>query len=138
MHASPGLVLPCFVALLAAACAGTPRIDGAPAAADPVATDTTAARPLRVVLTVDNRSWLDVVLYAVSDGTRQRIGMVGAATSRAFELPERLLRTGSELHFVADPLGETPYESERVLVQPGQRVLWTLESQLARSSILVH
>jgi hypothetical protein len=91
-----------------------------------------------VVLIVDNRNWQDVVIYAVHDGSRSRLGMVVTARTATFTLPPSYVTKGGDLYFIADPVGATrSFSSERVVVQPGQYIEWTLESGLERSSLLV-
>ena len=91
-----------------------------------------------VVLVVDNRNWQDVVIYAVHDGSRSRLGMVVAARTASFTLAPSYVTKGGDLFFIADPVGATrTYTSERVVVQHGQYIEWTLESALERSSLLV-
>ena len=91
-----------------------------------------------VVLIVDNRNWQDLVIYVVHDGSRSRLGLVVAARTASFTLAPSYVTKGGELYFIADPVGATrSYSSERVVVQPGQYIEWTLESGLERSSLLV-
>ena len=91
-----------------------------------------------VVLMVDNRNWQDVVVYAVHDGSRSRLGLVVAARTASFTLAPSYVTKGGDLYFIADPVGTTrSYSSERVVVQRGQYIEWTLESGLERSSLLV-
>ena len=91
-----------------------------------------------VVLVVDNRNWQDVVVYAVHDGSRSRLGLVVATRTATFTLAPTYVTKGGDLYFVADPVGATrSYSSERVVVQRGQYIEWTLESGLERSSLLV-
>lgn len=118
----------------AVACAGHSR---APEAPDPDdAPETFAASP--VTLTVENRNWQDIVVYGVMDGTRDRLGMVVSATSKTFTLRGGHMSRGGELYFIADPIGDSHnFTSERVQVQPGAHIEWTLESGLERSSLSV-
>lgn len=91
-----------------------------------------------VVLTVENRNWQDVVVYAVYDGTRNRLGMINTARTVSFRLASRLVGHGGSLYFIADPIGASKhFQSEMVVVQPGQVISWTLESGLERSSISI-
>jgi hypothetical protein len=91
-----------------------------------------------VVLVVDNRNWQDVVIYAVHDGSRSRLGLVVTARTATFTLPPSYVTRGGDLYFIADPVGATrSYSSERIVVQLGQYIEWTLESGLERSSLLV-
>ena len=96
------------------------------------------ARDAAATMSVENRNWQDVVIYAIHDGTRTRLGTVTAATTASFFLKSLVVHAGSELQFVAHAIGERRmFASERVLVQPGQHVEWLLESGLERSSLTV-
>ena len=116
------------------ACAGRSHAD--PAALRDGGPLTVAEAP--VTLAVDNRNWSDVVLFAVVDGTRNRLGMVVAATKKQFQLSPSHMSQSGDLYLIADPIGDTrTFASERIQVQPGQMIEWTLESDLARSSLLI-
>lgn len=92
-----------------------------------------------VSLEVQNNHWLDVVLYVVHDGQRTRLGTATAARTTTFRLPSKLLGQLGEIRLIADPVGERGVlSSEAVVVKPGTRVVWTLESDLTRSSLAVY
>jgi hypothetical protein len=127
-----------LVALLALApgCASR-RPDAVPAAASPAAAaggePTAPRRP--VTLRVVSRHLADVVVYAEQGGQRQRIGTVVAATTQRLLVPSRFTRDGAAgFTLVADPVGGgRAVRSDRLLPQAGQRIVWTLESDLSRS-----
>src|SRR5215208_4009415 len=124
-----------FSISLGAACAsrGTPGSTG-PAAPPPPLSFEQAP----VVLTVENHNWQDIVVYAVYDGSRSRLGMITTARTVSFRLPPRLIGRSGNLYFIADPIGASKrFESEMVVVQPGQIISWTLETGLERSSISI-
>lgn len=124
------------------------------AAALAVAVASCAARPTRVpaptteisvadaTIEVINHHWLDVTIFLLpSDGTRTRIGAVSATARQTFTLPRRLLLATSAIRFVADPIGNRAGEvltSESIDVRPGSAVVWTLETDLRRSTITVY
>ena len=92
-----------------------------------------------VALRVLNHANLDVVIYLVHDGVRTRIGTVTAASSAAFILPVTSLGQGREIRLFGDPIGGRDHaETEQIVVQPGQQIEWTLESELRRSSVAVY
>jgi hypothetical protein len=102
-------------------------------------TQTTAATvntPLD--LEVENHNWSDIVIYLVRGTQRQRLGMVNALSSTVFTFPYRRLGSSGDARFSAHVIGGAGYTSESVLVQPGQTLKWTLESDLARSSLAVY
>jgi hypothetical protein len=102
----------------------------APLAYDPDAT---------VALQVANHNWLDVVIYVLRDGQPQRIGIATAASSANFVLPRRMLGQAGEIQLWGRPIGAKGGAfTEAVVVQPGQWIEWTLESDLGRSAIGVY
>jgi hypothetical protein len=78
-----------------------------------------------------------MVVYAMRSGQRCRLGTVAATGSAAFRVPPDLIDPVGELVLYAHPVGMATTLGERVLVHPGDRVEWTLESALANSSIFV-
>ena len=91
-----------------------------------------------VDLEVENHNWSDIVIYLVRGTQRQRLGMVNALGSTVFTFPYRRLGTTGDARFSAHAIGGAGYTSESVLVQPGQTLKWTLESDLSRSSLAVY
>ena len=91
-----------------------------------------------VPLRIDNHNWLDVVVYVVHDGQRTRLGLATATSSATFSLPVHLLGQGREVRFLGDPVGgHGTVSSETIVVQPGQSITWTLETDLRRSFVAV-
>jgi len=94
------------------------------------------ASPESVPLRIDNHNWLDVVIYVVHDGQRTRLGLATATSSATFSLPEHLLGQGRELRLLGDPVGgHGAVTTETIVVQPGQSIDWTLETDLRRSFV---
>jgi hypothetical protein len=99
------------------------------------ATAETEEVPLEVV----NHHWLDVTIYVVRDGQPARVGIANASSSASFVLPSRMLGQGGEIRLLGRPIGGSGgTASEIVVVQPGQWIEWTLESDLSRSTIGVY
>jgi hypothetical protein len=72
----------------------------------------------------------------VHDGQSTRVGTASASSSVSLALPARLLGQGREIRLVGHPIGGSgSVITETVVVQPGQYVEWTLESDLRRSAI---
>src|SRR6476646_1358302 len=95
--------------------------------------------PVDVPLEIDNHNWLDVIIYAVHDGERSRVGIANASSQSSFVLPARLMGQGHEVRLLGHPIGGTGGTiTETVVVQPGQYIEWTLESDLNRSAIGVY
>ena len=98
--------------------------------------DPETSPPVEVV--IRNRHWHDVRIFALRDGQRHRIGTVTAALTHRFALPPRLLESGRVVRLVAVAAGSRAAITSEVLrVHPGQRIEWTLESDLERSSVAV-
>jgi hypothetical protein len=92
-----------------------------------------------VPLEIANHHWLDVTIYVVRDGQPSRVGIANATGSTQFVLPARLIGQGGEVRLFGRPIGgKDATLSETVVVQPGQRIEWTLESDLSRSTIGVY
>jgi hypothetical protein len=93
----------------------------------------------RVVVGVRNNSRTDVTVYVIGDGQPVRVGTATAAATTSFDVPVRLLGQGRQLRLRADPIGgRSAHTSELIHVAPGQRVDWTLETDLSRSSVAVY
>ncbi len=75
------------------------------------------------MLQVENRGFADKGIYAISGAQRIRLGLATGNSTRAFTIPNTLLRGSSVLRFLADPIGgnRTPI-SEEMTVQPGEIV----------------
>jgi len=92
-----------------------------------------------VALEVENHGWSDVVIYLVRGTAVDRLGMVGSTSTHTFVFPYRKLGIGTDVRLRADPIGgPTAFTSENLLVQPGQWIKWTLESDLTRSFLAVY
>jgi hypothetical protein len=79
------------------------------------------------VLEVDNQAFLDMTIYVVRSGTRQRIGIAPGHTRTSFSLRRGIVSQGADLQFLADPIGghRTPV-SQRIYVSPGDVVQLTI------------
>jgi len=88
-----------------------------------------------VTLTVVNHHQLNVTVFNVAGGRRDRLGEVTAAARASFTIHVRRLPSG-ELRLLADPVGSrTTATSELLRVNAGDIVQWVLETDLARSHI---
>jgi hypothetical protein len=87
-----------------------------------------------VTVSVENRGWSQVAIYAVAGGQRQRLGEVTGASSGQFILPP-LFATRSDVRLVATPLaGRQQYTTGVILASPGDTVVLTVENVLSMSS----
>ena len=91
-----------------------------------------------IALSVTNHNYLDVVIYVLHDGLQTRVGTVTGSSSAVFFLPTRLLGQAREIRLLGDAIGNEAYARTDILVvQRGQYIEWTLESDLRRSSVAV-
>lgn len=89
-------------------------------------------------LTVVNHHWLDVSIYVMSDGRRSHVGTVSATHTENYDMPAALIGPGRLITLEGNPIGATrAVRSDAVSVHGGQRVQWTLESGLERSTLAV-
>jgi|SRR5712664_899592 len=92
-----------------------------------------------IPLKVTNRNWLDVVIYVLHDGQRTRVGTVTGSSSQEFALPSRLVGQSHELALLGEAIGSNDVaRTERLTIQAGQYIEWTLETDLRRSSVGVY
>ncbi|HEX7089650.1 MAG TPA: hypothetical protein VF192_05910 [Longimicrobiales bacterium] len=120
------LVILAMIAAPACAAGGAGGEEGVPAPAP------------RVFIEVENHNWADIVVYAVRNGMRTRLGMVTSMNRERFPVPAGLLASSGDVQLLADPIGgATPYLFPPVMVQQGQRVELRLENHLPLSSVSV-
>jgi hypothetical protein len=76
------------------------------------------------MLEVENQNFLDMTVYVLEGGARQRLGVARGNSTTSLTIPERLIRGGaSPLRFLADPIGEEGLPvSEEMVVEPGDTV----------------
>jgi len=90
------------------------------------------AMTVRVV----NHNWLDITIYLLQGTHRDRIGVATASSTSTFHIPLRQLSAGAEYRLYGDPVGSRQtVRSEPLHAQDGDVVTWTIEDDLARSSI---
>ena len=100
------------------------------------ATGTSAGMPATV--RVSNYNWMDVNVYAVQGGTRQRLGTVTSMSNGTFQLPARFLQGGSTVRLMVDPIGSAEgYMTDGFLVNSGQQVSFNVQNSLQFSSISI-
>jgi hypothetical protein len=98
-----------------------------------------SAAKSEISVEVESHHWNDVVIYLMNGNQSQRLGMVTALSTIHFVRPFRKLVSGGKVRLRAYPIGGSgSFTSEDLLVQPGQWIKWTLESDLSRSSTAVY
>lgn len=80
----------------------------------------------RTTVTVDNRSFSDMTIYATR-GQRVRLGVATGHSKTTFTLPPSLLSGTGLIRFIADPVGSSRTSvSEEINVRPGDEVGLTI------------
>jgi hypothetical protein len=126
-HALKWLYLPASLLLLSTSCAGKQK-----ETTHPLPTGPTSLR-------IENQNWLDVTIYVVHDGQRSRIGAATAARTTNLAIPPAMLGQLGAIRLIADPVGSPQsITSPTVVVKPGTRLVWTLATDLSRSSLAVY
>lgn len=99
-----------------------------------------AARPgldEAVVIRVENHNWLSGNVFVEQLGTPVRLGMVDNRSVRTFRLP-RHFRDDTPIRLVFQFIGSgESYRTEDILINPGVRIDWHVESSFAASTFLV-
>jgi hypothetical protein len=89
-----------------------------------------------ITVRVVNHAWLDIAIYLLQGTHRDRIGTATASSTSTFQIPLRQLSAGAEYRLFGDPVGSRQtVRSEALHAQDGDVVTWTLEDDLARSSV---
>ena len=97
---------------------------------------TQAPAPHDVLVRVTNYNLQDVDIYLLAGGQRVRLGMVTTFGSASYALPTWAVR--SDLRLLAHPIGGArTTATDAVSAVPGQRIDWTIENNLAQSSLWV-
>ena len=87
-------------------------------------------------LTVLNQNFLDMDVYAVSDGLATRLGTVNGNNTLSFSLNPSL--ASRDLRIIATPIGGNGRASTgEVVVSPGQTIEFRIGSILRNSSVSV-
>jgi hypothetical protein len=98
-----------------------------------------SATKSEVLLEVDNHHWNDIVVYLMNGNQSQRLGMVGGVSTGNFVFTYRQIAAGGKVRLRAQPVGgQASFTSEDVVIQSGQGLKWTLESDLKRSTLAVY
>lgn len=119
--------------LAASACGGFGRQPGTP---NPVADED--QRDPDITVRVQNNAWSSIHVYAVTGGQWESLGVVSSQNSSDYTLSRAMLGGRGEIRLVADPIGSNQgYFSDPILIEPGDRVEWTLQNNLSLSSVFV-
>lgn len=88
---------------------------------------------------VENQSWNAVHVYVLAGGQYQSLGQISSQNTQRFEVPRGMLGQRKEIRLAADPIGSREgFISDRIFVEPGDVVSWTLTQPLAHSRVFVN
>ncbi len=104
------------------------------------APDGPAAAPVAegMTLYVQNHNVLDMRVFLLRDGQRQKIGTVPSMTKQTFRVSAAELGGANELRLLADPIGSRDaFSTEPIQIQVGATIEWRLERDPRFSSVLL-
>jgi len=91
-----------------------------------------------VTVRVRNYNWLDVHAYVHGAGQRHSLGLVTSNDEQRFTIPRSALSSNRALVFIALPVGSrVGYVSDDLYVEPGDEVVWTIQNNLAQSTLSI-
>lgn len=93
--------------------------------------------PVVTIARITNNNFLDVKVYAVRSGSRERIGIVRSFETQVFELPRHMLELpGLRLH--VDPVGSPQsYQTDVIPAWPGQLIELVVQERITQSHYAV-
>jgi len=95
-------------------------------------------RDVQTTVRVSNQNWSDMVVYALSNGLRVRLGTVTSMSTRRLAVPKHLLTASGEFRLAADPIGAPQgFVTQPIQVYPGSRIEFTIQNNLPISSYSV-
>jgi len=95
--------------------------------------------PPDVTLQVTNHNILDVTVFVLHEGQRIRMGLATGSSSQSFTIPGRLVALSHEIALLGEAIGSSERARTEILtVRPGQRIEWTLETDLRRSIVGIY
>jgi hypothetical protein len=84
---------------------------------------------------VQNHNWEDMVIYAVRNSTRSRLGQVTSMSTVRFLIPRTFMGTGTDIRLLADPIGSSQvFLTDALLLSPGVQIDFYIENHLPASS----
>ena len=91
-----------------------------------------------MTLHVQNHNTLDMRVFLLRDGQRQKIGTVPSMTGQIFEVSAAELGGALELRLLADPIGsQDSFSTQPIPIQPGAIIEWQVEKDIRLSSVLL-
>lgn len=131
-------------ALIVFAPACAPRLPAGDGVAPGAATESGSRFQDDVPLRIENRFYGDVALTIERGGLRTRLATITGSTTRDLTIPKRHFDGVTPVRLIAEGIGagsgaqRVSTTTGTLLVQPGQRIVWTLETQMERSSVGIY
>ena len=131
MKALRSLVAPVMILLIVTACATPKQRPTSQSHWDP------SSRLAPALVEVTNYNWNDAVVYLLANGRRIRLGDVTSMDTGRFKVDsDALLATDLRLHVrLIGP--KSDFTTERVLLNPGQRMSMQVENALTQTTYFV-
>lgn len=115
------------IALVAPGCSSSARPTNGPLPHD-----------AQTTVQVSNQNWSDMVVYALSNGLRVRLGTVTSMSARRLAVPRHLLTGSGEFRLAVDPIGSPQgFITQPMQVYPGSRIEFVIQNNLPISSYSV-
>ena len=93
----------------------------------------------RARVTVVNRHWNPVRVYALRGHAQHRLGTVSSMSSDRFTLPEYLYKSNGHVILHVQPVGSSEgFTSGAIPCEPGARIEWRIHNILRYSSAMVY
>ncbi|HJU64365.1 MAG TPA: hypothetical protein VJ596_01750 [Gemmatimonadaceae bacterium] len=91
--------------------------------------------PPYATLRVQSNHWSDLIVYAVQDGIRTRLGTVTSSSTATFIVPPKLTESGRQFQLEGTPVGQrsTVIRMEPITLQPGMNAHWTVNTTFETS-----
>lgn len=91
-----------------------------------------------ITVEVENLAWKNIHVYAISGSSWTSLGVLSSQDEETYELPRGFVGGRREIRLAADPVGSNQaYISDPIQVEPGDVVGWTIQDNLALSSVFV-
>ncbi len=92
----------------------------------------------QITVQVRNLAWKNVHVYVIAGANWRSMGVLSSQGEETYRLPRDLMGARQEIRLAADPVGSRhAFISDPVQVEPGDRVTWTIQDNLALSSVFV-
>jgi hypothetical protein len=96
-----------------------------------------APSPAAAQVVVHNYNWDRLTVYLTRRGSSWRLGAIDAFGEAKFVVPHAALAVAEEVYLVARPIAGRPFRSEAFVFSVGGTADWTIQNQVALSSVMV-